>query len=132
MSLLQAVRECGWSAHLSLLLGSFGALTSLAALTLLATPQRRWVWLVSLAPLLFALLSLGSGEFGVRQGRNAVDQALSITALDAEQQQRLQTQGYSEAAQCRTVATRASALPLLLGFLALGLGLLVLKRPEQR
>ena len=126
MSMIEAVRECGWPAYLCLLLGGFASLSAVAALVMLGSKDRRRAWQVVLA----ALLGFGVGSLGVQLGRKAVEEALKTAPshIDAEMAKELRAKGYAEAAQCQVIAEKTSSVPLFLGLLALGVGLLIRKQ----
>ena len=130
MSMIEAVRECGWPAYLCLLLGGFASLSAVAALVMLGSRDRRRAWQVALAPVLAALLGFGVGSLGVQLGRKAVEEALKTAPshIDAEMAKELRAKGYAEAAQCQVIAEKTSSVPLFLGLLALGVGLLIRKQ----
>lgn len=122
MSILNAVHECGWASFVCIFLGVIGSIGGLGGLALLFGSGRKSAWAVGLLSILCGGLSLVGGYVGMTMGRSATDHALNL--VDPSMRDAMLKVGYAEAGQCINIAGTTSALPIVLGLLVAGVGLL--------
>lgn len=122
--------EGGASMWAALCCGSFGNTLALVALGVLVARKRAAAIGVGAATLLAGVGTLGVGVLGYWLGVRAVDQAL--LAADAAFVAEMRERGLSEAANNLWLGGLASAVPLLVGALAIAVGALLPRGRDDR
>jgi hypothetical protein len=116
--LMQSFQECGWASFVSLGAGLVALIIGIAALGVALGKPRAGVLLGALA-LIFSFGPPVVGFLGMLWGRHQTDAILASGVIDASVGNELQTQGYSEAAQCIPVGISIGVLPFVLASVAL-------------
>jgi hypothetical protein len=124
-----AFRECGWAAWLCLLIGFAGIGVGLVGVILLATKARGAATGAGVAAIALGVLAVGTGLFGQHTGIARMEAAISGTAIDPSQKERIRAVGNAEAGQCVAVGAATGALPFVMGAIAVALGLSLRKPP---
>jgi hypothetical protein len=116
-------QECGWTAWLCLLIGLVGVGAGLLGFVLLGAKVRVGAWIAGGAAIVLGVTAVGAGLLGQQLGLRATESAVAGESVDASQKARILAVGAEEAAQCVKVGAAAGALPLVMGALAVGIGL---------
>src|SRR5512138_2670059 len=114
MTIMNALRDGGWGALLSVLLGGFAFTLSLASLSTSAATRGVAARVVTLAALAFVLSCVAVGVFGTVSGRRMTHATLASGSIDPVMRTRIEWQGYSEAQQSARFGAFASLIPALL------------------
>jgi hypothetical protein len=121
---VNAVRDCGAVGFLILLVGLLGVIASVVSLvTLMTAGGARRLIIVGAITVFVGSVAGALGPAGMMLGRWQVDNAMRLENINPAAKERIRAEGYREAAQCVPTGGFGGVFPLVIGAVALGVGI---------
>ena len=126
-AILRSFNDCGWPAYLCVLIGVIGLLLGGVGSLLGALESGTGARVLGALAVGLGLLAGCTGLVGKIHGESVVAEVTEGNNISPDQRERIRAEGMMEAAQCVSIGLGTAALPLLLGVVAVALGMSVQK-----
>ena len=122
-SVLRSFNDCGWPAFLCVLIGAVGLILGGVGALLGALKSHTSARVLGGMAVVLGLLAGCTGLVGKVRGESVVAEVTAGNNISPDQRERIRAEGMKEAAQCVTIGLGTAALPVVLGVLAVALGM---------